>query len=242
LAAGAPVVLQGAVAPLPEEIAAGRAQRGGVVKIPLRPRVGGSWVEGQQVGRGRAAGQRVGRTVRGAGGKFGGAGLGFLLRGQPSGFLLLGRNFGLGILIQFLVQRLRGQAGQGLQAVLRFNNGVLLGKLFQDFAALLDSGVSFGVLRQVLHRTVVVSGSEAVFLQVFVIDAARQQVGVALLQAVGSSGFNGLPQQLQRLRIVLFAVVQPRHFVVNLVAVILVFRVFQQAREVLVQPRPVLGT
>ena len=77
-------------------------------------------------------------------------------------------------------------------------------------------------------------------MQVFIVDAARQQVGVAFLEAVGGSGLHRLAQQLQCLRVVLLAVVQPRHLVVYFVAIILVLQVFQQASEVLVQPRPVL--
>ena len=239
LAAGAPVVLQRPVAPLAQKVGAGHAQRGGVVEVPFGPGARGRGVKRQQVGRGRSPGQGAGGAAWRARGEFCGPGLTLLLGGQSVGRQLVGNQLGVGVLGEALGQDLLGQAGQGLQAVLRFDNGVLLSELLEDVAPLLDGDVGFGFFRQVLHRAVVVRRRKAVFLQVLVVNTAREEVGVALLQPVGGGGPNGLPQQLQRLGIVLFAVVQPRHLVVNLVAVVLVLGVFQQGCEVLVQPRPV---
>ena len=57
LPVGAPVVLQLPVAVFPQEIGAGRAQRGGVVEVPLGPRACRGGVESHQVGCRSAAGQ-----------------------------------------------------------------------------------------------------------------------------------------------------------------------------------------
>ena len=92
-----------------------------------------------------------------------------------------------------------------------------------------------------MHRAVVVGRRQRVLAQIFVVYAARQQVSIAFLVAVGSGGLHRLAQQFQRLGVVFFAVVQPRHLVVDFVAVVLIVQVFQQASEVLIEPRAVFG-
>ena len=171
----------------------------------------------------------------GASGRLAAAGQ-VLLGGQGLGLLAAGCQLGLSIRHEAGAQRSRIEAGQGLQAVLGFDDSVLRSKVLQNGGPLGGSGVAGRLFRQVLHRAVVVSGGQAVLLQILVVDAAGQQIRVRLLRLVAGSHPRRLPQQFQRLRVALLPVIQPRHLVVDFVAILFVFRVFEQLGKVLVQP------